>query len=99
MRAVWPGLLSRCRAPPAGCGQRGRGGGIVLSKAPQRRLAVRRGALIGLLQAELLEIAQFADSEIDTHVTTKAALMSLVKMGCAYGAGQQNPTDRIAGCP
>ena len=77
--------LLRCRRPTlARCSQRGSRGGIVLSKAPQRRPAVRRTALIGLFEAELLEIAQFADCEIDTHVTTKAPWMELVKGGCGY---------------
>ena len=40
--------------------------------------------MLGLFQAELLEIAQFADFEIDTHVTTKIPPMKLVKGICAY---------------
>jgi hypothetical protein len=91
VRTVRPRLL-RCRRPTlARCSQRGSRGGIVLSKAPQRRLAVRRGALIGLLQAELLEIAQFANCEIDTHVTTKALWRELVKRVWIFARGSKTP--------
>jgi hypothetical protein len=48
-------------------------------QGPQRRPAFRRCTLISLSQAELLEITQFADCEIDTHVTTEALWMELVK--------------------